>query len=196
MSDRGVPRVLILGHSFVKRLYFDLSRRRLPRANLQFDLEGRVEVFFHGIGGRTVAKLVEHDLNVVRRICPHIVILEIGTNDLGQNIPTQTVGSAIDDLVHLLVGSLGVSIVCVCHVIPRCASSHNAASFALKARTLCQYLEVVLEPSMNVFCWRHRLFTDPRKDLYIDDVHLNLRGQTALYRSYCGAILKALKVIA
>lgn len=196
MRDRGVPKVLILGHSFVKRLYFDLLYRRIPRANLQFGLGDRCEVYFHGIGGRTVSKLVAHDLHIVRNINPHIVILEIGTNDLGNDIPSQTVGSAIDDLVQLLVDSFGVSIVCVCHVIPRCAASHNSAAFALKARTLCQYLGVVLESSVKAFCWRHRLFTNPAKDVYIDDVHLNLRGQTALYRSYRGALLKALRLIA
>ena len=194
MATVGVPKVLVLGHSFVKRLYFDLLYGRIPRANLHFGLENRANIRLHGIGGRTVAKLVAYDLDVVRTFRPDIVVLEIGTNDLAQGIPPETVGSSIDDLIKTLTETLGVAIVCVCHVIPRCDSSLQSSTFAYRARLLCNYLEVVLESLSGFFCWRHKLFTHPGKDLYVDDVHLNLRGQTSLYRSYRGALLHALKL--
>jgi lysophospholipase L1-like esterase len=189
--EGSVPRVLILGHSFVRRIFDDISKQRITGAFLNFDLGNVCSVYFQGIGGRTVAKIIKYDLDVVRRVRPHIVILEIGTNDLPLLRP-QSVGSAIDDLVDILTAQIGVSVVCVCHVIPRSATAKNAIAFAADARLLCRYLEVVLDPLERVFCWRHAAFTNPSKDLYVDDVHLNAKGQAALYRSYRGAILKSL----
>ena len=77
-----VPSVLILGHSFVKRLKRDLRSHFDPRADGNFKLGGTASVHLHGVGGRTVAKLRSFDLHVVERIAPDVVILEIGTNDL------------------------------------------------------------------------------------------------------------------
>ena len=179
-----MPRVLILGHSFVKRLYRDVCHRRIPRASLDFNLQNVANIFFHGIGGRTVAKLVKHDLDVVRRVRPQIVLLEIGTNDLALNIRPESVGSAIEELVNTLLTQFEVSVVCVCHVIPRGEFNVGALEFARNARMLCQYLEVVLEQIERVFCWRHTVFTAPSKDLYVDGVHPKLRCTVAIVAPY------------
>ena len=48
----------------------------------------------HGIGGRTIAKVLAYDLHVVESFQPHLVILELGTNDLSHLDPTK-VGSSI-----------------------------------------------------------------------------------------------------
>ena len=48
----GVPTVLILGHSFVRRMQDDLSARFHPRTDLNFNLSDAT-VCFHGVGGRT-----------------------------------------------------------------------------------------------------------------------------------------------
>ena len=78
----GVPKIVILGHSFVSRLKQDLEHDFHPRASLDFGLVGSANIFFQGIGGRTVRKLRTFDLERVRRLKPSIIILEIGTNDL------------------------------------------------------------------------------------------------------------------
>ena len=78
----GIPSVLILGHSFVKRLKRDLRSKFDPRTDGKFKRWGTVSVLFHGVGGYTVAKLLSSDLHVVARIAPDVLILEIGTNDL------------------------------------------------------------------------------------------------------------------
>ena len=54
----GVPKVLILGHSFVRRIKHDLKNRFDPRASLNFGLMGSANIIFHGVGGRTVRKLL------------------------------------------------------------------------------------------------------------------------------------------
>ena len=115
---------------------------------------------------------------------PDIVILEIGTNDLSHATP-EVVGSAIDDLVSLLLNDCSVRVIGVCLVIPRGISFPHAS-------ILNQYVSVVLDHYPNVFCWSHDKFNSRFKDLYKPDgVHVNPLGKYFPYRSYRGAVLKA-----
>ena len=187
----SVPTALILGHSFVKRLQRDLRAGFDPRASRDFKLLGTASVCLHGVGGRTVRALMEKDLHVVRDLAPDIVILEIGTNDLSHATP-EVVGSAIDDLVSLLLNDYSVRVIGVCLVIPRGISFPHASIFLQQATILNQYVSVVLDHYPNVFCWSHDKFNSRFKDLYKPDgVHVNPLGQYFLYRSYRGAVLKA-----
>ena len=147
----GVPSVLILGHSFVRRLACDVRSQFDPWIRSNFNLARTASVQLHGVGGRSVAKLRSFDLHVVEQIAPDIVILEIGTNDLVHKRP-EIVGSEIESLVCLLLEVYNVRVVCVCHVIPRGHSHHRAASFFERVAILKQYLGVVLSPIPNVFC--------------------------------------------
>jgi lysophospholipase L1-like esterase len=167
------PKVIVFGHSFVKRLYLNIQR---------------ASVKLHGIGGRTVDKLIAFNLDKVRSFRPAIVILEIGTNDLSHSKP-EVVGSKIDDLVHLLLQLPYVQIVAVCLITHRAAfPEFNGEAFMLN-----QYLEVVLGCVPNVFCWSHKGFLRRVKSPFLPNgVHFNRRAQYTLYRSYRGAIRKAL----
>ena len=118
-----VPKVMILGHSFVRRLSGDLENHFDDRAKSNFDLEG-VKVRLFGIGGRTVKKIKQFDVANVSRFAPDVVILEIGTNDLC-NEPPETVGSQIDELVELLLNHFSVRVVGVCLVIKRAEPMFN-----------------------------------------------------------------------
>lgn len=142
-----------------------------------------------------MAKLRSFDLHVVERIAPDVLILEIGFNDLVDTSP-EIVGSEIESLVCLLVEDYKVRVVCVWHVISRYYSYDQAANFADRVEILEQYLEVVLSPIPNVFCWAHRGFSHPGKDFYLPDgVHVNPAGQYHLYRSYMGTIFRALRLL-
>ena len=183
------PLVLILGHSFVRRLKEDLQSNFDVRADKNFGLAGDAIIHMHGVGGRTVKKLRDHDLGVISSWKPHAVILEIGTNDLADLGP-EVVGSEIEELTKVLLGSFSVKVIGVCQVIPR----FRAPFFNASARILNQYLTEVLEDNINVFCWEHSGFTEPSVSPYLaDGVHLNSLGQYKLYRSYRGAILKAIR---
>ena len=112
------------------------------------------------------------------------------------SLPPQTVGSAIEALCKELIGIAPIKVVVLCHVIPRGRASRTHERFHNKVKILRQYLDAVLEDLPQVFCWRHRVFSSPIKDLYTrDGVHLNKQGQYQLYRSYRGAILKALQFV-
>ena len=107
-------------------------------------------------------------------------------------------GSKLDDLVHILRDQYKVRVVAVCQVInrnlPHTQAPDNA--FNTKAALLRQYLSVVLAEEQGIFVWEHREFSHPdRLLLSSDGVHCNAQGQYCLYRSYRGAILKALTML-
>jgi len=93
----SIPKILVLGHSFVKRLKNDLDKNLDHRASTTFGLVGTAEVHLQGIGGRTVGKLKSYDLLVVRQLTPDIVLLEVGTNDQPSVVP-EVVGSSIESI--------------------------------------------------------------------------------------------------
>ena len=71
-----VTRVLILGHSFIRRLRKYIGRNAYLDVSLHI-FEG-IELKWHGVGGRTVLKTVQYDLSLVRLFKPDIVILQLG----------------------------------------------------------------------------------------------------------------------
>ena len=139
LMSSSPPPVLILGHSFVLRLSSDLRSCFDAHTAEHFKLVGDAVIHLHGVGGRTVKKLRQHNLDAVSALKPDI-ILEIGTNDLVVNCP-EVVGSEIDDLVQLLLDAYSVHVIGVCKVIP-CV---RASFFNAAAPILNQYLNGVLE---------------------------------------------------
>ena len=68
-------------------------------------------VQWHGVGGRTIAKVRQFDLgeSTLIRFRPDIVFLQIGTHDLAQwGMLPLTMGSAKEVFVRLLHGKYGV----------------------------------------------------------------------------------------
>ena len=110
--------VLVLCHSFVRRMKSDLKFQLDSRMSPSSKLDGTARVYMHGIGGRTITKLRKYDFGVVARLSPDIVILEIGTNDLSFLSP-EAVGSEIKELVSQLQQAYRVKVVCVCLITPR-----------------------------------------------------------------------------
>ena len=92
------PIVLILGHSFARRLRLDLQFQSDSRISPSFKLDGTACDYMHGIGGRTVSQVCKYDIGVIVCLSPDIVILDIGTNDLSF-LPPEVVGSKIEKLV-------------------------------------------------------------------------------------------------
>ena len=80
-----VPKVLIYGHSFVRRLHDDLARGFDSHAKANFNL-----------AGSGVAISSEKS---------DVIIWEIGTNDLSSHAP-EVVGSCIEKLAHFFLDEL------------------------------------------------------------------------------------------
>lgn len=179
---------MVLGHSYVRRLATDLSNNFDPRASMDFDLP-QCSIRLFGVGGRTVQKLRQHDWQTIQHYAPDIILLEIGANDLS-NLPAETVGSQIDDLVSEILRVKAAQIVGIAKI-----TKQKCTVFNNKAAILNQYLDVVLGDKEKVFIWAHRGLIEPQNEkLLTDGVHLNSHGQYNLYRSYRGAIIHALKL--
>ena len=120
MATRTVtptPRVLILRHSFIRRLQ-KFMEHHIGYLDLSLQITASADIAWHGIGGRTVAKTVKFNLHVVRSTRPDIVIAQLGSNDLPFQSPLQ-VGSELEEFGRLLHYSYGVRFVCVCQTIRR-----------------------------------------------------------------------------
>jgi lysophospholipase L1-like esterase len=183
-------RIMILGHSFVRRLQQFVLRSH-SGLNANFNLSESVIVQWLGVGGRTVDKTRRYDMRVVRAFRPDIVLIQLGTNDLPTAPPLQ-VGSDIEELVKLLHSHYNVKVVVVCQTLWR----DSDQDFNNNVVALNQYSQVFLEHLPFVLFWKHRGFWNTRENIYLrDGVHLNDRGQVKLYRSFRGAIHQALRLL-
>ena len=179
-------RVLILGHSFVRRLHTFLLRNFNAQIAENFSVPGDLVIRWHGIGGRTVFKTTKFDLCAVEEFAPDVVVLQLGTNDLPNTSAVET-GTAIEDLCRLLHESYGVEVICVCQTLHR----HNTPSFKRQVNLHSHYLTVVLELLPYTIYWRHRGFWRAKsRFLARDGVHLNNRGNYKYFRSLRGAVLR------
>ncbi len=153
-----IPKILVLGHSFVRRLRDDLNAQFDPRASVNFHLPESGYIQLQGIGGRTVEKMFKHDLSFVQQYKPDVLFLEIGTNDLSICAP-EVVGSKIDDLARPLRDKYNVRVVGVCQVINRNVAYSETPDHRFNAKAgLRQYLSVVLSDEPGIFLWKHRDF--------------------------------------
>ena len=136
----ALQRVLVLGDSYIRRLReFVLGAPQ--HFNVNFHVTYRAVIKWHGIGGRTITKTIQHDLHVIESFNPDIVIIQLGSNDLTGETALR-VGSAIDDFVRLLHDVYHVRVIYVCQTIMHL---HQSA-FNRKAKLLTKYLRVVLQP--------------------------------------------------
>ena len=182
-------RILILGHSFIRRLHVFLRQNFNEVFARNLHIDGDLSIKWHGIGGRTISKVIRHDLGIVEKFAPEIVVIQLGTNDLSSLSAVET-GSALEDLSRLLHESYGVQRVCVCQTIFR----SNAPLFNRQVKLLTKYLKVVLEPIPYVLYRRHRGFWNCKsRFLTRDGVHLNHFGQYKSFRSLRGAVLQCLR---
>ena len=196
LAERSLPRSLILGHSFVRRMKdFLKSNAGNSSFNEHFDLEHSCLVKLRGNGGRTVERLMRYDLRATRATKPDILVLEIGSNDLcdpsaDPEILSETITALVDVLRHEIQHKFTV----ICQVIPRRNTPFPNYNWRVKQLNKC--LRDTLADSSVVKFWRHRGLNNPTRDIYVrDGIHLNKRGHKALYRSYRGALLYAMKQI-
>ena len=182
-------RILILGHSFIRRLHFFLRQNFNEVFARNLHIDGDLSIKWHGIAGRTISEVIRHDLGIVEKVAPEIVVIQLGSNELSSLSAVET-GSALEDLSRLLHESYGVQRVCVSQTIFR----SNAPLFTRQVKLLTKYLKVVLEPIPYVLYRRHRGFWNCKsRFLSRDGVHVNHFGQYKSFRSLRGAVLQCLQ---
>ena len=78
MAKPDEPKVLLYGHSFIRRLENFVQRADVSR---NFDFNDNTEVSYVGYGGATVSRLRKDSDRIVQSYRPDILILQIGGND-------------------------------------------------------------------------------------------------------------------
>lgn len=142
---------LILGHSFVHCLLSFIEEECDSRTMFDFGLE---RVYWHGLGGRTVPKLLRFDLNILNHVKPDIVVLFMGSNDLSDlQIDPTMIGSTVDDLVIKLHHEYKVKHVIVNQVFKRTVLPHPHYNYGMDL--LSRYLSVVIEAHNFATFWRN-----------------------------------------
>ena len=189
------PQVLVMDHSFVHRFHTFLAQGVDRRVTVDLNLSRSAHVNYHGVGGRTVDKLNKFDLSEVACLTPEIVILEQGLNDLSpEEARPEHVGSKIESLVQLLHAQYSVKFIVVSQTIKRAVCPQGTPSYNDRVSLLNRYLSVVLEMLPFATFWCHKGLCNPSVPMLCrDGVHLNHKGEYALYGSYRGAILPALR---
>ena len=119
VSLRAPDKILVMGHSFIRRFTYFLSHSQDHSANLNLDVRSCF-IKYSGIPGGTVAKFNDRQLAEVRRESPDLVVLQIGSNDLcDYDISVSKVVHNILSLVDNLHNSYHVQQVIIMQILHR-----------------------------------------------------------------------------
>jgi hypothetical protein len=185
--------VLILGDSFVRRLNEFLIKRDGICHNMQLHYVF-TNVNWIGIGGITGEVLRQNNLPEVEKFCPDIVLIHVGSNELGRfDVHPSTAASVIIDLAMDL-RDLGVTKVVISQILFRGEKGFTPGMFDYNSKVyhcngelkeLCNYFK-------HITYWSHRgMVNGVFSILDQHQTHLSQYGEHKLARSLRGAIIQA-----
>lgn len=186
MADSDEKIVVLIGHSYVRRLNYSTS----SNLGLHHD---QVTVRYCCCGGASV-RFSSSFHTLIRSslmYCPTVVFIHIGENDIGSMSPVSLAERIISEVTYLLFRrSVPFVVVGQLLVWP----SQRYPDDVLAAHRL---LKAAIEdlPSDRVLYWRHRGFWggSNRHLLFCDDnVHLSARGILSYSRSLRYAVRQAI----
>lgn len=180
--------VAIVGHSFVRRLKFDMKRQ-----DITLEDQGR-RVHMVGIGGATIKgkkTVIPPLVQFLKHNRCELVILDVGSNDLDlTRHPTRDLDKLAQDYVRcvdkITTRHPNLQII-ICLPIPRLetkfpGSRAHTSNFNTILKTLTADLP-------RVHTWAHKgLFKSDSRFLMKDGVHLNAKGSVKYYHSLKAAI--------
>ena len=164
----GEPRMLILGHSFIRRLNSFITHS--TNLDHRFMLHEAAQFKWHGVGGRKVEKNYSQWSSRGGVVCAPYCDTTVGN---------LFAASAIENLVGILYDEHSVRQICVCQTLNR----ENVAAFNARVKALKKYLKVLLEPILYCFLGGHRGFWNTSQRYFArDGVHLNKLEHYKYYR--------------
>lgn len=202
-----VTKVLILGHSFVKRLFDFIRRSNYHSVDFNMNLDPlREKVYLRGYPGGNLEVINSRGLGEIRRLQPDLVFLQIGSNDLcKQQNSVMDVARGIIEFVLKLRYSYGVHKVAVLQILHRLPPTKeiryevDTVWFNQRCDELNLYLSNYFKDNKveKVCFWRHSGFwSDENKQRVFspDGVHLNnMHGYPKYYQSLRAAIVSLAK---
>ncbi|XP_069104316.1 uncharacterized protein [Argopecten irradians] len=187
--------VLILGHSFVRRLRDDLTG---SWTNLGFDIDS-VRVHCIGKGGSRVRDLPFMSSSI-SEIQPKIVLLQIGGNDLDSTDHDCVAERLPNDLISVaqwLRAGFGVGQVGIMQLFYRTRTRSVPVDIYNRAvDSVNDRVKMMCEEAQGCFYWRHKgLKTAALLCLKQDGVHLSPAGLRKFKFSLRGAVLQGKRLV-
>ena len=188
-------KVLIFGHSYVRRLHHYLIRNRGHFNNLGLDY-ALAQVEWYARGGLRADQAFFQYMEVIHDLKPHLLYLQLGSNDLcNVGATPRRVSDFLYNIANVAL-NVGVQRVVIGETfrrkrqgIPRSTPNYNQRVEELNAINHARFSR---HPHISV--WKHRGFQSPRAEIMCrDGVHFNRKGQAKYYRSVRGSILVNLR---
>ena len=199
--DTSPLRVLILGHSFVRRTH-DFIKSNLVEFDNFHIRYSEAQVSIKGIGGATIQdyidKLTTKGLDIVDVVRPEVVILQLGTKELSwHSVRPDLLG---EDMRRLVIELLDrrVKRVVICKTLKRGTAGipPTMPHYNGRVTVFNNWTRDNLGIHPRVDIWNHRGFwKDIEKHVDKKGVHMNDYGELKLYRSYKGCILYYLALL-
>ena len=201
--------ILITGHSFIRWYHDYLNHSQLPQYLDLSNCLGLPEehIFIEGIGGlKADKKGITYITNHVRNIKPHIVLLELGTNNIADSATTHF-KSPEEQVCHLIVqihsicGEFfchGVKKVVVCEVIKRLKfrGTTTLHKFTMKRDLYNKALQFLSKQNPNIIVWwyQKKIIRELKEGtISTDNIHIKTNNRFHLYNfSLWSALIKAL----
>ena len=184
-------KVLYFGHSFVQHMQDYMGS--LPYYMGNFGLPyNEASVYYKSLSGANVERLrKKHNIDLVNRMQPEIVVLEVGTNDLSM---VEKTALYVHDQVLELVRELldcRVRLVIVSQVVMRGKKGliGKDKDYEEKMHAYNHMIEASLNVLPRATFWHHWKMWGDIEVLVVDDgTHLNDQGNKRVYRSLKGAL--------
>ena len=188
--------VLVLGHSFVTRA----ERHLLSKGDNNCAMHpGSHNVVLKGRSGAHIRDIIP--LFQQRSVTPHLVIIDIGTNDLTNNrITTHSLANQVYSTAKHLIDHYGVERVVILEVLPRTTWGRHGAPISFAGRVsrynaMIRSLVFRGKLSVPVTFWYHPGLSISPDTFILDGVHLNPSGLAKYIKSIRRLILKTTRSI-
>lgn len=112
-------KVLILGHSIVRRFQQFLVNNVDVRYCEDLGLRANHRIFYRGVGGRTILGILREDASFIEKVKPRNIILIVRGNDVRQTTSSEELAANIESFVSVLHFRFGVAQIHVCKLLPR-----------------------------------------------------------------------------
>lgn len=193
-----MAKVLVVGHSFIRRLERSLGQIEGCINNLGLD-SSLCTVYFYGISGGKLDTLEVDSLlfEKLRAYRPDIIVIQLGGNDMSiKAVRPEVFACRLVDWVQSLTEQFCfIKNIVVCELFIRTKPRQVSVElYEFKRGIVNQMLKDMLEDHPNLTFWRHlRLMQSPLAILSGDGVHLSVIGTKKFYRSLRLAVLHAIR---
>ena len=199
MEGGIIPRVAILGHSFIRRLNGDIQDSNKPEFVHNFDLKQCI-VKSCGVSSATINKLKgNHDVDsFLLEFQPHILIVQLGENDLcDENLRPETAADKIFGYIKEIKQTFGIITAIICELFPRKKPlGTSVKTYHDKLNITNKMLDAFCDVEYGINYWKHLRLCRSQQEIFIEDgVHMNELGQRKFYRSVRLCIMRNTKYV-